>query len=142
ALVVRDRVDAEPDDLAAALFELGLQPRHVTELGRAHRGEVLGMREEDGPPVPDPLVEVDLSLGGLGGEGWGFPVDPYCHVMPPCKHTVVESIPLPRPKRHQHTPGMPRAAMARAAVLTGVSRALDLVLGSPSGQITVSHRVA
>jgi hypothetical protein len=32
----------EADDLGVALVELGLDARHVAELGGAHRGEVLG----------------------------------------------------------------------------------------------------
>jgi len=61
--VVRDRVDREADDLRVALVELALDARHVAELGGADRREVLGMREEHGPPVTDPLVELDRALG-------------------------------------------------------------------------------
>ena len=63
-----DRIDAQPDDLGVALVELGLQPGHVAELGRADRREVLRMREQDRPAVADPLVELDRALGGLGRE--------------------------------------------------------------------------
>jgi hypothetical protein len=67
-LVVVDRIDAQADDLAVALGELRLQPGHVAELGRAHGGEVLRVREQDGPGVPDPLVEVDPALRRLRRE--------------------------------------------------------------------------
>ena len=39
-----DRIDAEADDLDVALVELGLQLRHVAELGRADGREILGVR--------------------------------------------------------------------------------------------------
>jgi len=67
-LVVGHRIDAQADDLAVALRELRLELGHVAELGRANGGEVLRVREQDGPPVPDPLVEVDLAFGGLRRE--------------------------------------------------------------------------
>ena len=62
AVMVVDRVDADADDLDAALVELGLDPGHVAELGGADRGEVLGVREQDRPAVADPLVEADAAL--------------------------------------------------------------------------------
>ena len=66
--VVVDRVDAEADDLDVALVELGLELGHVAELGRAHRREVLRVREQDRPRVADPVVELDAALGGVGLE--------------------------------------------------------------------------
>jgi hypothetical protein len=77
--VVADRVDAESDDLGVSLAELRLEPRHVAELGRAHRREVLGMREQDGPPVSDPLVEVELAFGGVGLEVRRLVPNAQCH---------------------------------------------------------------
>ena len=68
ALVVAGRVDGEADDLRVPLVELRLDARHVAELGRADGGEVLGMGEQDRPPVADPLVEVDGALGGIRRE--------------------------------------------------------------------------
>ena len=62
------RVDREADDLDAAAVELGLDPGHVAELGRADRREALGVGEQHGPRVADPVVEVDRPLGGLGLE--------------------------------------------------------------------------
>jgi hypothetical protein len=70
-MVVLDRVDADAQDLHAALVELGLDPGHVAELGGAHRGEVLGMREQHRPAVADPFVEADPALGGVGLEVGG-----------------------------------------------------------------------
>ena len=66
--MVLDRVDADAQDLDAALVELRLDPGHVAELGGADRGEVLGMREQHRPAVAEPLVEVDATLGGIGLE--------------------------------------------------------------------------
>ena len=61
-----DRIDAEADDLDAALVELRLDPRHVAELGRTHWREVLGVREHHAPGIAEPLVKADRAFGGLG----------------------------------------------------------------------------
>src|SRR6202022_3445704 len=79
SLVVLHRVHAQADDLGVALVELGLDARHVAQLGGAHRGEILGVREEDGPLIVDPLVEVDRTLGRLRSEVGGFVVDTQRH---------------------------------------------------------------
>ena len=62
-LVVAGGVDRQADDLHVALVELGLELGHVAELGRAHRGEVLGVGEQHGPRVADP-VGARVVLGG------------------------------------------------------------------------------
>ncbi|MEX5728118.1 hypothetical protein Ga0609869_001471 [Rhodovulum iodosum] len=49
------------------------------ELGGADRGEILGMREQDGIAVADPVVKVDLAFGGVGGEVGGGVIDAQCH---------------------------------------------------------------
>jgi hypothetical protein len=69
------RVDAQADQLGVALGELGLDLGHVAQLGGAHRREVLGVGEQDRPLVADPLVKVDVPLGGLGLEVGGLVVD-------------------------------------------------------------------
>jgi len=67
--VVRvDVVGAQADQLHAACGELGLQLGEGAQLGGADRGEVIGVREEDGPLVADEVVEVDGPVGGLGIE--------------------------------------------------------------------------
>ena len=58
----------DADDLDVALVELGLDLGHVAELGGANRREVLGVREQHGPGVPDPVVELDAAGGGVGLE--------------------------------------------------------------------------
>src|SRR3546814_6893469 len=68
ALVVLDRIHAEADELHVALVELRLEPGDVAELGGADRREVLGMREQHGPAIADPVMELELPLGGLRGE--------------------------------------------------------------------------
>ena len=68
ALVITDRIDGQPEDLRVALVELGLESGHVAELGGADRREVLRMREQDRPLVPDPFVEADLAFRRLRGE--------------------------------------------------------------------------
>ena len=62
-LVVLDRIDAQADDLRVALVELGLEPGHVAQLGRADRREVLGVREQHAPRPAEPLVKADAALG-------------------------------------------------------------------------------
>jgi hypothetical protein len=74
-LVAADRVHADPDHFAIALVEFRLEARHVSQLGGAHRREILGMGEQDCPAVPDPFVEVDRTLGSVGGEIRGFIID-------------------------------------------------------------------
>ena len=73
--VIFDWVDAQADDLCVALVELRLQPRHVAELGRADRREVLGMREQYRPAIANPAMEVDRALGCLGREIRRFGID-------------------------------------------------------------------
>lgn len=71
AAVGLDGVGGEADELRAALGELGLELGEGAELGGAHGGVVLGVREEDHPLVADELVEVDVAAGGLGLEVGG-----------------------------------------------------------------------
>ena len=54
--------------LTAAAIELRLDLRHVSELGRADRCEVLGMREQHAPRIAQPLVKANRSVGGSGFE--------------------------------------------------------------------------
>ena len=70
-LVFVQRVDREADDLHAALLELGLDAGHVAELGRADRGEVFRVGEQDHPRAVDPVVEFDPSFRRVGLEIWG-----------------------------------------------------------------------
>ena len=72
ARVPIDRIDAEPDDLDAALVELRLDARHVAELGGTHRREVLGVRKHHAPGTAEPLVKADRALGGLRFEVGGI----------------------------------------------------------------------
>jgi hypothetical protein len=66
--VLFDRVDGKPDDFHVALVELRLELGHIAELRGAHRGEVLGVREQHGPGVADPLVKTDTAVSCLGFE--------------------------------------------------------------------------
>ena len=65
AFTPRSRSD---EQLHVAPLELRLDPRHVAELGRAHRREVLRVREQHPPRVAEPLVEADSALRALGLE--------------------------------------------------------------------------
>ena len=67
-----ERVDRQAEDLHVALVELGLDLRHVAELGGAHRREVLGVREQHAPAVAQVVVELDRAFGGLRREVRGF----------------------------------------------------------------------
>jgi hypothetical protein len=66
--VLLERVDREADDLDVALLELGFEARRLAEFGRSHGREIGGMREENDPTAPDPLMERDGSGRGLLGE--------------------------------------------------------------------------
>ena len=66
--VVLDRVDRDGDGLGVPSGELRVEGRGATEFGGAHRGEVGGVAEQHRPGVGLPVVEVDLTLGGVGVE--------------------------------------------------------------------------
>ena len=68
--MIAGRVDTEADDLAVAFFELRLEAGHVAELGRADRGEVLGMGKQNRPSIADPIVERDSAFRRLRSEIW------------------------------------------------------------------------
>jgi hypothetical protein len=74
--VILDGIDREADDLGSALGELAFETGHGAELGGADGSEVLGVREEDGPVVADPLVELYRAMGAIGRKVGGFVVDP------------------------------------------------------------------
>jgi len=54
------------DEFDVALSEVFRAPGDFTELSGAHWGEVTGVREQNGPGVTDPFVELDRSCGGFG----------------------------------------------------------------------------
>lgn len=56
----------QTNHLHVSTLEFILQPGKCTELGGADRREVRGVGEKDGPAVTDELVEVDVTVGGLG----------------------------------------------------------------------------
>src|SRR5690606_22102867 len=78
-VVILDGIAAQPDQLRIALVELGLETRHVAQLGRADRGKVLRVREKDRPTVADPFVKVDSSLRGVRREVRRHVSDMQCH---------------------------------------------------------------
>ena len=63
-----DGVGTQADQLDVALREFGLELREGAQLGRADRGVVFRVREEDDPGVADEFVEVDGAVGGVGLE--------------------------------------------------------------------------
>jgi hypothetical protein len=74
-----DRIDAEPDHFGATISELFLETSDSTKFGGADWGEVFGVREENSPIVPNPLVEADWALGRFRCEIWSDVVDAKSH---------------------------------------------------------------
>src|SRR5438094_3359632 len=70
SFMIAGRIDGQSDDLHVSAVELWLDPRHIAEFGRADRGEVLRVGEQDGPGVVDPVMEVHPSLSGFCLEVW------------------------------------------------------------------------
>jgi len=64
-IVVINRVNADGSNFNVALLELILLFGKLTQLGGAHRCEISGMAEEDPPRGAQPVVEFDVTLGGV-----------------------------------------------------------------------------
>lgn len=72
-VVVLDGVSGQANELGVQLGELGLELGESTQLGGADRSEVGRVGEKHSPlVVAQELVEVDLTLGGRGGEVRGL----------------------------------------------------------------------
>jgi len=77
-VVILEIIGRNTDDLDIALCKVVCATSDLAELGGADRGEVSGMREEDGPRTTDPFVELDqtscslsLEIGGDATETEG-----------------------------------------------------------------------
>src|SRR5947207_5645198 len=70
SLMIAGRIDRQSHDLHVSTLELWLYFRHVPELSRADRGEVLRMRKQNGPRVADPIMETDPALGSFCFKIW------------------------------------------------------------------------
>ncbi len=81
--MIADRIDAEPDDLRVAPVEFRLEAGHVSQFGSADGREILRVREQDRPFIPDPVVKPDRPFGGFGGEVRGFISYTDGHARPP-----------------------------------------------------------
>lgn len=69
---VRDPgVTHQTDHLDVAGSELGLKFSECAQLGGADRSEVIRVGEENGPAVPDVVVEGNRAVGGLSLEVGG-----------------------------------------------------------------------
>src|SRR5688572_15708983 len=91
-LVVTQPIHADPEDLAIALVELRLDPRHIAELGGADRREVFRVREQNRPTIADPFVEIDRTLCRVSREVRGNIVDTQRHENPPpCSTATFET---------------------------------------------------
>jgi hypothetical protein len=65
-----DGIRRESDQFHATLGELRLILCQSRQLCGAHGSIVFRMREQDGPFVANPLMEVDEAQGGLSVEIW------------------------------------------------------------------------
>src|SRR5437899_5653508 len=65
ALMIAGRIDRQSHDLHVSAVELWLNFGHIAEFGRADRGEVLGVREQDGPRIADPVMKAHPPLSGF-----------------------------------------------------------------------------
>src|SRR5690606_267366 len=77
--VIRNGINGDADNLDVAPFEFGCDASHRSELGRAYRRKILGMRKQDGPAIADPFVEPDRAVGRLGREIWSNVIDAKAH---------------------------------------------------------------
>ncbi|MNL53853.1 hypothetical protein D3C87_1771340 [compost metagenome] len=77
-----ERIDGEPDDLYPAPVEFRLDLGHVAEFGGADWREILRMREQDGPGIADPVMELDRAFRGFRLEIRCDVVDCKCHDRP------------------------------------------------------------
>ena len=106
--VLVDRVDREADDLDVTAVEVRLDLRHVAQLRRADRREVLRMREEHRPRVADPVVKVDAPLRRLRLEVGCRVADMQCHSRPPLRSKRVRAdrraVRLPRRSAYDSEP--------------------------------------
>src|SRR5215217_1141235 len=59
------RIDAESNHFNAALFEVRLTARDVSELGRADRSEILWVREQNRPAIANPFVEANRAFSSI-----------------------------------------------------------------------------
>ena len=58
-------IDRQSDDLHVSAVELWLNPGHIAEFGRADRGEVFRVGEQDDPGVTNPVMKADPPLSGF-----------------------------------------------------------------------------
>jgi len=65
-----EAVGGQSDDLDAALREILGPDGNFAQLSGANGCEIRGMREKEGPAVPDPFVELDGTLCGFRVEVW------------------------------------------------------------------------
>jgi hypothetical protein len=83
APVILDAVDRQADYFGVALVEFGLQLRQISELGGAHRGEILRVRKQDRPTVAYPFMKADLAFRRLGGEIGNLVTNSQAHCSAP-----------------------------------------------------------
>src|SRR6266542_5639511 len=63
--MIASRIDRQSHNFNVSALELWFNLGHVAEFGRADRGEVLRVREQNGPGVSNPVMEADSAFGGF-----------------------------------------------------------------------------
>ena len=70
--VAAERIDRKADNAAIPHLELAFEARGRGKFGRADRGEVGRMREQDAPAIAEIVVEGDFAVGGFRREVRGI----------------------------------------------------------------------
>ena len=104
-------IGREPDQFHPTFGKVGLILGQSRKLSSAHRGVVLGVREEDGPAVANPLMEVDETQCRLSLEVW------CCRSQAEAKRGQAASVSGTKLRREGRTYGGARGALA---ILTAV----------------------
>src|SRR4029453_15002005 len=79
-LVIGHGINAQTDHFKFAFRELRFETRHIAELSCANRGEILWMRKQNGPPVANPVMEINGSFRRLRGKIGSFFSDMERHI--------------------------------------------------------------
>src|SRR5207244_3032451 len=70
AFMITSGINRQSHDLHVSAVEVRFYFCHVTQLGCADRGEVLRMRKQDNPGVPDPIIKPNATLSSVRFKVW------------------------------------------------------------------------
>src|SRR4030095_16404034 len=93
-LVIGHGINAQTDHFTVAFRKLRFETRHIAELSCANRCEILWMGKQNGPPVTNPVMEVDRSFRCLRGKIRSFFSDMECHNLSPFNLGWIMTLPL------------------------------------------------